>query len=209
MKHPALSTLTCLAAIASTGISAQTHQDDAHYQGPYIAADISFMNDFKVKAFGYEDSGDAGESYNIRVGYDVDINMGPQVLLGVEVEYRDLGEFSERYSNDSLTATGDGVSFNLRPKFYFDNAPIYVAGIVGFGRYDLKATYAEYDSSRNQYDIDSLRKRENAWQFGGELGTRINDRIDFAVSYRVVKFDIDKHVDIDARGLTVGVAYRL
>ncbi|SDG68887.1 Outer membrane protein beta-barrel domain-containing protein [Vibrio xiamenensis] len=164
----------------------------------YFGVDWVTNNQIALEASGTtieEDSEFGHFGYNLALGYELALHRG--VKLGVEAEYRSLGQVS--YQN-VLDVDGSGVFINAKPRFIvdYDWGDMYIALLAGMGRLELEAELPVSGLSGSQ--------TESAYQFGAELGVELNQQILVHLGYRAAYVSVGD-LDVTVDGAYIGARY--
>ncbi|MGF1699194.1 porin family protein [Photobacterium makurazakiensis] len=148
----------------------------ANKQGFYVGADIgsNFVGSM------YLDT-----NVGLTAGYDYQVS--PKVVVGIEGEYRNLGQDNAAASagNTHLSADIKASSFglNIKPKYYFSDQ-FYGALIIGLHRY----TYEEYWKIGNTEF--GGKDKDNAFLFGTEAGYEIKNNVILRTGIKAATADL-------------------
>ena len=184
-------------ALATAGLTAIPLTSHAADQGGFfINGNVGQSNVSK----GVYDDDDTG--FGANVGYRWAV--APNVLLGVEGGYTDLGEFSTkgRYSglgipNAELSGWNLGVNghFNVTDNWY-------VSGRAGLFRADVKGGY--FDNVGAPVRVDDTSDK---WYAGAGFGYDFNNNFSVGLNYDYYK--ADKHnLDLNSDLVSVSAEYR-
>ncbi|MDV5171380.1 porin family protein [Photobacterium rosenbergii] len=159
----------------------------ASKEGFYIGADIS-SNDIESTSF--------GTGLGLVGGYD--FQVAPQVVIGVEGEYRYFGEDSGNYApgfgwKDKAYTFG----VNVKPKYYFNDS--FYAGVqLGLHSTTLDA----------KDDVIGNIKESNAnLAYGVEAGYEINNNVAIKAGYKAYQAEL-MGFTFDADTLYIGANYK-
>ncbi|WP_053395378.1 outer membrane beta-barrel protein [Vibrio nereis] len=178
--------LASVAMFASGIVSANT--------GLYIGADIALSNETELEDNGISITADNDPGYNFVVGYDMQTH--DSVKIGFEGEYRTFGEVN--YSN-IITADGNGVFLNAKPKLYAQGSNVYFAGLFGVGKMDLDITSTQTGVTINE--------SSSALQYGAEIGFEFEQNLVLNAGYRAATAEI-KGTDVSVSGLYAGARFK-
>jgi opacity protein-like surface antigen len=166
-------------ALAGAGILAApvvSHAEDGSHGGFFVNGNVGRSN-LDKGAYNDDDTG-----YGLNLGYRWALN--PNVALGVEGGYTDLGKFSPRSSFDGTgvpraTVKGwtAGVNghFNLTPEWY-------LSGRAGLYRADFKGGYL--DASDLPVAVDDTSTK---WYAGAGFGYDFSNNFSVGVNYDYYK----------------------
>lgn len=173
----------------------------AAQNGPYVGGQVGLFNKVELELEGISLKEDVdGVPFALFAGYEMAV--ADNVGLGFELEYRHL---SDAKFLDALKLEGQGVSLNVKPKFYIKDLPIYVGLVGGIGQFKTEAT--EIGSSNGTSDSST----DLGWQYGIDFGYEADNGFAFTVGYRGVYIDF-KEDDVDLNstisGLNAGIYYR-
>ncbi|MFA0069669.1 outer membrane beta-barrel protein [Vibrio breoganii] len=102
-------------------------------EGAYAGIELGVLNSVELELQGTSADADI-ENFPVNINAGYDIALAPNVTIGFEAEYRWLGEGKYKEGGQTLLkVSGQGLSFNLRPKFHIKNSPIYVGLLAGIG----------------------------------------------------------------------------
>lgn len=154
----------------------------ASKEGFYIGADIA-SNSFDGDSF------DTG--VGLVAGYDFQVT--PQVVVGVEGEYRNFGEDSYSFEGDSLKQKAYSYGINVKPKYYF-NDNFYAGAQVGLHNLEeeLKASY--------EGDNYKISESNTVLSLGVEAGYDFNRNVSIKGGY--------KSMDSDYGSFYIGANYK-
>ena len=184
-------------ALATTGLAALPLTSHAADQsGFFINGNVGDSNVSK----GLYDDDDTG--FGANVGYRWAV--APNVLLGVEGGYTDLGKFSTK---DSFRGLGipdaELKGWNLGANGHFnitDNW--YVSGRAGFFRADIKGGY--FDPNGVVVRVDDTA---NKWYAGAGFGYDFSNNFGIGLNYDYYKAE-KGNLDLNADMISVSAEYR-
>ena len=196
MRKQSLLLLGFASLSASIGyVQANEHVTQSESQF-YAGADIEFAGRTRVSQGGasIKDTSDIGFSFY--AGYEFDVDFNNLVKPSLELQYRSFGDAS--FSTVSMDSYG--VFLNGKAKLFVlrDYGNIYFAPMFGIGHVSLDVK----DSSTKQ----SASESEVGYQFGMEIGTRLENNIDLNAGYRTALVDID-NIDYRLDGFYLGISY--
>jgi opacity protein-like surface antigen len=176
----------------------------AAQNGPYVGGQVGLFNKVEIEVKGISLNEDVdGVPFALFTGYEM--TLVDNVGLGFELEYKNLSDAKFQNRLPKLKLEGQGVSFNLKPKFYIKDLPIYVGLVGGIGQYRTKAT--DIGTSNGASDSST----DLGWQYGADFGYQAENGFAFTVGYRAVKIDFsDDGGDLTSTtsGLNAGIYYR-
>jgi len=162
-------------ALAATGLVAvPAISHAANNSGFFINGNVGQSNLSK----GVYDDDDTG--YGVNIGYRWAV--APNVLLGVEGGYSDLGSFSPK-SRYAPLGKAEISGWNLGVNGHFnvtDNW--YLSGRAGFYRADLEGTYLQQGFVPTRIDDNS-----NKWYAGVGFGYDFNNNFSVGLNYDYYK----------------------
>jgi opacity protein-like surface antigen len=184
-----------LATAGLTAIPLTSHAADQ--SGFFINGNVGDSNVSK----GLYDDDDTG--FGANVGYRWAVV--PNVLLGVEGGYTDLGKFSTKNSFSGLgIPDAELKGWNLGANGHFnitDNW--YVSGRAGFFRADVKGGYVD-PFSGNVVHVDDTG---NKWYAGAGFGYDFSNNFGIGLNYDYYKAD-KSNLDLNADLISVSAEYR-
>ena len=184
-------------ALATAGLTAIPLTSHAADQGGFfINGNVGQSNVSK----GVYDDDDTG--FGANVGYRWAV--APNVLLGVEGGYTDLGSFSpkNRYSGLGLP-DAELSGWNLGANGHFNLTPNwYLSGRAGFFRGDLKGGY--FDPAGTVVRVDDTA---NKWYAGAGFGYDFSNNFGIGLNYDYYKAD-KSNLDLKADLISVNAEYR-
>ena len=184
-------------ALATTGLAAlplTSHAADQN--GFFINGNVGDSNVSK----GLYDDDDTGFGGNVGYRWAV----APNVLLGIEGGYTDLGSFSpkDRFSGQGLTdaelkgwTVGANGHFNITPNWY-------LSGRAGLFRGDIKGGY--FDPAGTVVRVDDTA---NKWYAGAGFGYDFSNNFGIGLNYDYYKAD-KSNLDLNADLISVSAEYR-
>ena len=184
-------------ALATTGLAALPLTSHAADQsGFFINGNVGDSNVSK----GLYDDDDTG--FGANVGYRWAV--APNVLLGVEGGYTDLGKFSTK---DSFRGLGipdaELKGWNLGANGHFNITPNwYVSGRAGWFRGDIKGGY--FDPAGTIVRVDDTA---NKWYAGAGFGYDFSNNFGVGLNYDYYKAD-KSNLDLNADLISVNAEYR-
>ncbi len=183
-------------ALATTGLVAlPVASHAADNSGFFINGNVGQTNLSK----GIYDDDDTG--YSINGGYRWAV--APNLLLGVEGGYADLGEFSTKNSfrGDGLgNAEVKGWNAGVNAHYNVTNN-WYLSGRAGFFRADVKGAYLADGATRFVDD------NSNSWYAGAGFGYDFSNNFSVGLNYDYYK--TDKHnLKLDPDLVSVSAEYR-
>lgn len=185
-------------ALATAGLAAlplTSHAADQN--GWFINGNVGQSNVSK----GIYDDDDTG--FGANVGYRWAV--APNVLLGIEGGYTDLGKFSTKNSFSGLgIPDAELKGWNLGANGHFnitDNW--YVSGRAGFFRADVKGGYVD-PVSGNVVRVDDTG---NKWYAGAGFGYDFSNNFGIGLNYDYYKAD-KSHLDLNGDLVSVSAEYR-
>ncbi|WP_234494612.1 outer membrane beta-barrel protein [Vibrio maritimus] len=168
---------------------------------PYVGGQVGLFNKVELEMNGISLNENVdGVPFALFAGYEMAV--ADNVGLGFELEYRNL---SDANFQNVLKLEGQGVSLNLKPKFYIKDLPIYVGLVGGIGQYKTTATEL-ITANRETSDSTDL-----GWQYGVDFGYEAENGFAFTVGYRGVYIDFEEDgVDLNSTisGFNAGIYYR-
>jgi OOP family OmpA-OmpF porin/outer membrane immunogenic protein len=185
-------------ALATAGLAAiplTSHAADNN-GGFFINGNVGESN---LSKGAYDDS-DTGFGGNVGYRWAV----APNILLGVEGGYTDLGSFSpkNRYSGLGLPDAelkgwnvGANGHFNLTPNWY-------LSGRAGWFRADVKGGY--FDPTGAVVRVDDTA---NKWYAGAGFGYDFSNNFGIGLNYDYYKAD-KSNLDLNADLISVSAEYR-
>jgi len=183
-------------ALATAGLAAiplTSHAADNN-SGFFINGNVGDSNVSK----GLYDDDDTG--FGANVGYRWAV--APNVLLGIEGGYTDLGSISPK--KQFQTAPDAEISgWNLGANGHFNITPNwYVSGRAGFFRADVKGGY--FDPSGALVRVDD---NTNKWYAGAGFGYDFSNNFGIGLNYDYYKAD-KSNLDLSADMISVSAEYR-
>ncbi|MGF1691300.1 outer membrane protein [Photobacterium kagoshimensis] len=148
----------------------------ASKQGGYIGADIgsNFIGSM------YLDS-----NIGIVAGYDFQVS--PNIVIGVEGEYRNLGHDSASDASAGIhlgaEISASSYGLNIKPKYYFTEN-FYGAASIGFHRYSYEEKWQLGNRELGGKDKD------NAFQLGTEVGYDITNNVTLRTGLKAATADL-------------------
>jgi opacity protein-like surface antigen len=183
-----------LATAGLTAIPLTSHAADQ--SGFFINGNVGESN---VNKGVYDDS-DTGFGGNVGYRWAV----APNVLLGVEGGYTDLGNFATKSRFDGLgLRDADLKGWNLGINGHFnvtDNW--YVSGRTGWFRGDIKGAYL--DTAGIPVNVDDT---SNKWYAGAGFGYDFNNNLSVGLNYDYYKAD-KTNLNLNADLVSVSAEYR-
>jgi OOP family OmpA-OmpF porin/outer membrane immunogenic protein len=183
-----------LATAGLTAIPLTSHAADQ--SGFFINGNVGQSNTSK----GLYDDDDTG--FGANVGYRWAV--APNVLLGIEGGYTDLGEFSTKNRYTGLGVPNAEISgWNLGVNGHFnvtDNW--YVSGRAGLFRADVKGGY--FDDAGALVRVDD---NANKWYAGAGFGYDFNNNFSVGLNYDYYKAD-KNNLDLQSDLVSVSAEYR-
>jgi opacity protein-like surface antigen len=183
-----------LATAGLTAIPLTSHAADQ--SGFFINGNVGESNVSK----GIYDDSDTGFLGNVGYRWAV----APNVLLGVEGGYTDLGSFSTKSHFDGLglrDAQLKGWNLGINGHFNVtDNW--YVSGRTGLFRADVKGAYLNSESIPVNVDDTS-----NKWYAGAGFGYDFNSNLSVGLNYDYYKAD-KSNLNLNADLFSVSAEYR-
>ena len=159
----------------------------ASKEGFYVGADIG-SNKIEGESF--------GAGLGLVAGYDFEV--APQVVIGVEGEYRNLGEDSGSY------AAGFGwkdkahtIGVNVKPKYFF-NDKFYAGAELGLHKVTLDA--------KDDF-LGNYKDSNTGLSFGLEAGYEINANVTIKGGYKGYAAEFAE-VDLDVDTFYIGANYK-
>ncbi|MBC7003054.1 porin family protein [Photobacterium sp. BZF1] len=143
----------------------------ASKEGFYIGADIA-SNSLDGDSF---DSG-----IGLVAGYDFQVT--PEIVIGVEGEYRNLGEDGDSYMGDSAKLKAYSYGINVKPKYYF-NDNFYAGAQLG-----LHNLEEEFKLSFNG-DSEKISDSNTVLSVGVEAGYDFNRNVSVKGGYKSLDSD--------------------
>jgi OOP family OmpA-OmpF porin/outer membrane immunogenic protein len=184
-------------ALATAGLAAIPLTSHAADQsGWFINGNVGESNLSK----GVYDDDDTGFGANLGYRWAV----APNVLLGIEGGYTDLGSFStkNRYRGLGIPdaelkgwTLGANGHFNLTDNWY-------LSGRAGFFRADVKGGY--FDGAGNVVRVDDTG---NKWYAGAGFGYDFSNNFGIGLNYDYYKAD-KSHLDLNGDLVSVSAEYR-
>jgi len=183
-----------LATAGLTAIPLTSHAADQ--SGFFINGNVGESN---VNKGVYDDS-DTGFLGNVGYRWAV----APNVLLGVEGGYTDLGKFSTKSRFDGLgLRDADLKGWNLGINGHFNvTENWYVSGRTGWFRGDVKGAYL--DSAGVPVTVDDTSDK---WYAGAGFGYDFNNNFSVGLNYDYYKAD-KSNLDLNADLVSVSAEYR-
>jgi len=183
-------------ALATAGLATVSAAHAADQSGFFVNGNVGQSNLSK----GAYDDDDTG--FGANVGYRWAV--APNVLLGIEGGYTDLGKFSTK-SRDNALGLGDAElkGWNIGANGHFnvtDNW--YVSGRAGWFRPDIKGGYLDSTGAPVRVDDTS-----NKWYAGAGFGYDFNTNFSVGLNYDYYKADKD-NLKLDADLVSVSAEYR-
>jgi len=183
-----------LAAAGFAALPATSHAADT--SGFFINGNIGQSNLSK----GVYDDDDTG--YSVNGGYRWAV--APNLLLGVEGGYTDLGEFSTKNSSRGLgLGNAEVKGWNAGVNAHYnvtDNW--YLSGRAGFFRADVKGGYLASDATARFVDDNS-----NSWYAGAGFGYDFSNNFSVGLNYDYYKTD-EHNLKLDPDLVSVSAEYR-
>jgi len=189
------STLFAIALVAASVVPAVSHADTNGNGGFFVNGNVGQSNLSK----GVYDDSDTG--YGVNLGYRWAIN--PNVALGVEGGYTDLGKFATKDSFNSLGLPGAEVSgWNAGVNGHFNISPNwYVSARGGLFRGDVKGAYLA--GTTPVYVDDTSTKYYAGAGFGYDFSNN------FSVGLNYDYFKVNKQgLNLDPNLMSVSAEYR-
>jgi len=186
-------------ALASAGLAAapaMSHAADANGPGGgfFINGNIG-QSSLSKGAYDDNDTGYAGN-----IGYRWALN--PNVALGIEGGYTDLGKFDPKSGSDGLGrasvkgwTAGVNGHFNITPEWY-------LSGRAGLFRADIKGSYL--DESASPVNVDDTSSKYYA---GAGVGYDFSNNFSVGVNYDYYKAD-KNGLKFDPSLVSVSAEYR-
>lgn len=184
-------------ALATAGLAAiplTSHAADNN-GGFFINGNVGDSNVSK----GIYDDDDTG--FGANVGYRWAV--APNVLLGIEGGYTDLGKFSTKNNVVGPFPDAEIKGWNIGANGHFNITPNwYVSGRAGLFRADIKGGY--FDSANNVVLVDD---NANKWYAGAGFGYDFSNNFGIGLNYDYYKAD-KNNLDLNADMISVSAEYR-
>ncbi|WP_044624110.1 porin family protein [Photobacterium gaetbulicola] len=159
----------------------------ASKEGFYIGADIS-ANDIESTSFGM--------GFGLVAGYD--FQVAPQVVIGVEGEYRHFGEDSGSYIEGfGWKDKAYSYGFNVKPRYFF-NDKFYAGVALGLHNTTLDA--------KDDF-FGSIKESNTNLAYGIEAGYEINRNVVIKGGYKAYQAELIG-VTFDADTFYIGANYK-
>lgn len=181
-------------ALAAAGLVAVPAAHAANNSGFFVNGNVGQSNLSK----GAYDDDDTG--YGVNIGYRWAV--APNLLLGVEGGYSDLGSFGAK-SNYAPLGKAEISGWNLGGNAHFnvtDNW--YISGRAGFYRADLKGSYLQPGVGQVRVDDNS-----NKWYAGAGFGYDFNNNFSVGLNYDYYKAE-KNGLKVDPNLVSVSGEYR-
>ena len=181
-------------ALAATGLVAVPAAHAANNSGFFVNGNVGQSNLSK----GAYDDDDTG--YGVNIGYRWAV--APNLLLGVEGGYSDLGSFAAK-SRYAPLGKAEISGWNLGGNAHFnvtDNW--YISGRAGFYRADLKGSYLQPGVGQVRVDDNS-----NKWYAGAGFGYDFNNNFSVGLNYDYYKAE-KNGLKVDPNLVSVSGEYR-
>ena len=136
----------------------------ASKEGFYIGADIGSN---KIES----ESVDAG--FGLVGGYNFQVS--PQVVIGVEGEYRNMGEEKFNYEGYSAKIKASSIGINVKPKYYI-NDNFYAGAQLGVHRVS--------EELKDNVDFLNFDETNTGISYGLEAGYDFNNNVTVKGGYR-------------------------
>lgn len=181
MKKAVLAALVAAASFQAVG---SEYVND----GWYIGADV-IGTTFEADG---SDSSPSSTSGAIAVGYD--FKLSDSVVLGIEAEYADYGEFDfvpEFAQNVVYSLDIKALSLYAKPKYFVKDSPFYLGVVAGISFYSAEGKETHSNVDVLGYTIDKVTFRDNETQnetdfvYGLEAGYAFNSHLLLNVGYRM------------------------
>ncbi|OCH14388.1 MULTISPECIES: outer membrane beta-barrel protein [unclassified Aliivibrio] len=170
-------------------LSTYTYANDIGHL--YFGADLSISNETKLDGFSSPLNETSEIGYNAHVGYL--FNIHKLVKLGIEAEYRQLGE--NNYLHEMIVESS-AVFVNLKPKFVNSETLLYSAILLGVGKVD--SNFKTYDAEVSHVNT--------GFQYGIEVGYDFKSGLSTYLGYKELKTDIE-HIELISTGTYAGMSY--
>lgn len=184
-------------ALATAGLTALplTSKAADNNGGFFINGNVGDSNVSK----GLYDDDDTG--FGANVGYRWAV--APNVLLGVEGGYTDLGKFSTKGNVVGPFPDAEIKGWTLGANGHFNITPNwYVSGRAGLFRADIKGGY--FDGANNAVLVDDTA---NKWYAGAGFGYDFSNNFGIGLNYDYYKAD-KNNLDLNADLISVSAEYR-
>lgn len=179
----AILAISLIAAATSTAVAAKE-------DGIYVGGAYSMMHYDTIWAA----DNDVDNGFTAFSGYNFALN--DRFVLATEVEYKDLGSTTEKWSNITTTASVTSYGVNLVPKVYFGEH-FHLMAKLGYHRFDIEArATAQTGQSKTLNDSDTSAV------YGLGLGWDITSNFTLQTTYEVFSASHN-----DVASANVGVAY--
>lgn len=159
----------------------------ASKEGFYIGADIS-SNDIESTSF--------GTGFGLVGGYE--FQVAPQVVIGLEGEYRHLGEDSGNYTQSlGWKDKAYTLGVNVKPKYYFNDS--FYAGV----QLGLHSTTIDAKDDI----VGNIKESNINLAYGVEAGYEINTNVTIKGGYKAYQAELIG-MTFDADALYIGANYK-
>jgi OOP family OmpA-OmpF porin/outer membrane immunogenic protein len=193
MKNTLIAIALATAGLAAIPLTSKAADNNG---GFFINGNVGDSNVSK----GLYDDDDTG--FGANVGYRWAV--APNVLLGVEGGYTDLGSISPKNQYRGLGVPDAEISgWNLGANGHFNLTPNwYVSGRAGFFRADVKGGY--FDPNGAVVRVDDTA---NKWYAGAGFGYDFSNNFGIGLNYDYYKAD-KSNLDLNADMISVSAEYR-
>ncbi|MEP7042806.1 MAG: porin family protein [Dokdonella sp.] len=192
MKNTILAIALATAGLAALPVTSHA----ADNSGFFINGNVGQTNLSK----GIYDDDDTG--YSINGGYRWAV--APNLLLGVEGGYADLGEFAAKdsFRGNGLLGKAEVKGWNLGVNGHYNvTNNWYVSGRAGLFRADVKGSYLNGDTARFVDD------HSNSYYAGAGIGYDFSNNFSVGLNYDYYKTD-KQNLKLDPNLVSVSAEYR-
>ena len=192
MKHTLIAIALATAGLAAIPLTSHAADNTG---GFFINGNVGDSNVSK----GLYDDDDTGFGGNVGYRWAV----APNVLLGVEGGYTDLGKFSTGNNVNGFFPDAEIKGWTLGANGHFNLTPNwYVSGRAGFFRADIKGAY--FDPANAVVRVDDTA---NKWYAGAGFGYDFSNNFGIGLNYDYYKAD-KSNLDLNADLISVSAEYR-
>lgn len=164
-------------------------------QGAYVGVDVNMGNTTTVEYSGISFSGNNDIGYTLNAGYDWPLIEN--FVLAAELDYRKYGDAGILDSEFS----GSSYGISVKPKFQFENVPVYLALVLGVAKYSLEESSKSGSFQTESYD-------ESGTKLGLELGYEFSNGIVTNVGYSQQELEINGFLNTKIHGFYIGGKYK-
>ncbi|WP_112480323.1 outer membrane protein [Vibrio variabilis] len=166
----------------------------ASASGVYIGADLALGNKTALETQGasFDETNEVG--LGALAGYNFTIT--PMFDLGVEAEYRTIGEADFNIDDNKFQSSGSFYGVNLRPKYTLSTGA-FAAAVIGVGQMEMKLSH----------NSTSETNSGTAYQLGVEGGYAFDSGVDLVIGYRFTEASDIEGIEFGVSGIYGGARY--